>query len=177
MLFAGIVMFRFVSDHLGTNLYQMMDWELFKKYMGLPDRNKGNKLHIRELWGKYDKTKVSESAVPSLKHMNDYFDTKEGKEYLLQGLENLTNAELISQIAKNNPVWSDEKSRELLRLNRKFTYYRNVNNLMQTIYRQNKIHTLNSDDYAVEISNKFNKMMNIILDFCSFLYLLFCQYS
>ena len=69
--------------------------------------------------------------------------------------ENLTNAELISQIAKNNPVWSEEKSRELLRLNRKFTYYRNVNNLMQTIYRQNKIHTLNSDDYAVEISNKF----------------------
>ena len=71
-------------------------------------------------------------------------------------VENLTNAALISQIAKNNPVWDDEKSRELLRLNRKFTYYRNVNNLMQTIYRQNKIHTLNSDDYAVEISNKFN---------------------
>lgn len=73
---------------------------------------------------------------------------------------NLTNAELISQIAKNNPVWSDEKSRELLRLNRKFTYYRNVNNLMQTIYRQNAIHTLNSDDYAVEISNKFNQSLS-----------------
>ena len=73
---------------------------------------------------------------------------------------NLTNAELISQIAKNNPVWSDEKSRELLRLNRKFTYYRNVNNLMQAIYRQNKIHTLNSDDYAVEISNKFNQSLS-----------------
>lgn len=74
--------------------------------------------------------------------------------------EKLTNAELISQIAKNNPVWSEEKSRELLRLNRKFTYYRNVNNLMQTIYRQNKIHTLNSDDYAVEISNKFNQSLS-----------------
>lgn len=73
---------------------------------------------------------------------------------------NLTNAELISQIAKNNPVWSNEKSRELLRLNRKFTYYRNVNNLMQTIFRQNKIHTLNSDDYAVEISNKFNQSLS-----------------
>lgn len=73
---------------------------------------------------------------------------------------NLRNAELITQIAKNNPVWSDEKSRELLRLNRKFTYYRNVNNLMQTIYRQNKIHTLNSDDYAVEISNKFNQSLS-----------------
>lgn len=73
---------------------------------------------------------------------------------------NLTNAELISQIAKNNPVWNEEKSRELLRLNRKFTYYRNVNNLMQTIYRQNKIHTLNSDDYAVEISNKFNQSLS-----------------
>lgn len=72
----------------------------------------------------------------------------------------LTNAELISQIAKNNPVWSEEKSRELLRLNRKFTYYRNVNNLMQTIYRQTKIHTLNSDDYAVEISNKFNQSLS-----------------
>ena len=74
--------------------------------------------------------------------------------------KNLTNAELISQIARNNPVWSDEKSRELLRLNRKFTYYRNVNNLMQRIYRQNKIHTLNSDDYAVEISNKFNQSLS-----------------
>ena len=74
--------------------------------------------------------------------------------------ENLTNTELISQIAKNNPVWSEEKSRELLRLNRKFTYYRNVNNLMQTIYRQNKIHTLNSDDYAIEISNKFNQSLS-----------------
>lgn len=73
---------------------------------------------------------------------------------------NLTNAELITQIAKSNPVWTDEKSRELLRLNRKFTYYRNVNNLMQTIYRQNKIHTLNSDDYAVEISNKFNQSLS-----------------
>lgn len=72
----------------------------------------------------------------------------------------LTNAELISQIAKNNPVWNEEKSRELLRLNRKFTYYRNVNNLIQTIYRQNKIHTLNSDDYAVEISNKFNQSLS-----------------
>lgn len=75
-------------------------------------------------------------------------------------VENLTNAALISQIAKNNPVWNDKKSRELLRLNRKFTYYRNVNNLMQTIYRQNKIHTLNSDDYAVEISNKFNQSLS-----------------
>lgn len=75
------------------------------------------------------------------------------------GKKELTNAELISQIAKNNPVWNEEKSRELLRLNRKFTYYRNVNNLMQTIYRQNKIHTLNSDDYAVEISNKFSQSL------------------
>lgn len=74
--------------------------------------------------------------------------------------EKLTNADLISQIAKNNPVWNDEKSRELLRLNRKFTYYRNVNNLMQTIYKQNKIHTLNSDDYAVEISNKFSQSLS-----------------
>lgn len=74
--------------------------------------------------------------------------------------KNLTNAELISQIAKNNPVWTDEKSRELLRLNRKFTYYRSVNNLIQSIYRQNKIHTLNSDDYAIELSNKFNQSLS-----------------
>lgn len=74
--------------------------------------------------------------------------------------ENLTNVEVLTQIAKNNPVWSEEKSRELLRLNRKFTYYRNINNLMQTIYRQNKIHTLNSDDYVVEISNKFNQSLS-----------------
>lgn len=72
----------------------------------------------------------------------------------------LINAELLTQIAKNNPVWSEEKSRELLRLNRKFTYYRNINNLMQTIYRQTKIHTLNSDDYCIEISNKFNQSLS-----------------
>ncbi|MBW4009421.1 hypothetical protein HG532_05205 [Moraxella osloensis] len=77
------------------NRTPMMDWELFKKYMGLPDRNKGNKLHIRELWGKYDKTKVSESAVPSLKHMTDYFNTKEGKEYLRNNLENLAHTDLF----------------------------------------------------------------------------------
>lgn len=74
--------------------------------------------------------------------------------------KNLTNVELLTQIAKNNPVWNEKKSSELLRLNRKFTYYRNVNNLMQTIYRQNKIHTLNSDDYAIEISNKFNQSLS-----------------
>lgn len=80
------------------NRTPMMDWELFKKYMGLPDKHKGNKLHIRELWEKYDNSTVSDSAVPSLMHMNNYFDTKEGREYLIQKLENLTNTELLGEI-------------------------------------------------------------------------------
>lgn len=33
VLFVGIVMFRFVSDHLGAGVYQMMDWELLKKIL------------------------------------------------------------------------------------------------------------------------------------------------
>lgn len=77
------------------NRTPMMDWELFKEYMGLPDKNKGNKLHIRELWNKHDKTNISDSAVPSLKHMTDYFNTKEGKEYLRNNLENLANTDLF----------------------------------------------------------------------------------
>ena len=76
------------------------------------------------------------------------------------GDKNLTNAELLTQIAKNNPVWSYEKSVELLRLNRKFTYYRNVGNLMSTIFKQSKIRTLNSDDYIMEISNKFEQSLS-----------------
>lgn len=79
------------------NRTPMMDWELFKKYMGLPDKYKGNKLHIRELWEKYDNSIVSDSAVPSLIHMTNYFDTKEGRKYLIQELENLTNTELLGK--------------------------------------------------------------------------------
>ena len=60
---------------------------------------------------------------------------------------------------KNNPVWNYEKSVELLKLNRKFTYYRNVGNLMESIFRQTKITTLNSDDYVMEISNKFEQSL------------------
>jgi len=77
------------------NRTPMMDWELFKKYMGLPDKNKGNKLHIRELWEKYDNSNVSDSAVPSLIHMNNYFNTKEGIEYLRKNLENLAHTDLF----------------------------------------------------------------------------------
>lgn len=77
------------------NRTPMMDWELFKKYMGLPDKNKGNKLHIRELWEKYDNINVSDSAVPSLMHMNNYFNTKEGIEYLRNNLENLAHTDLF----------------------------------------------------------------------------------
>lgn len=74
--------------------------------------------------------------------------------------KNLSNAELLTQLAKNNPVWSYDKSLELLRLNRKFTYYRNVNGLLSTIFRQTKIKTLNSDDYLIEISNKFEQSLS-----------------
>lgn len=76
------------------------------------------------------------------------------------GNKNLTNAELLTQLAKNNPVWNYEKSVELLKLNRKFTYYRNVNSLLSVIFHQTKIRTLNSDDYIQEISNKFEQSLS-----------------
>ena len=64
----------------------MFSWSLYKLYMGLPDKKKGNKRHIQKLWKKYDRSGVSSKAVGSLNSMNSYFDSICGHEYLLHKL-------------------------------------------------------------------------------------------
>lgn len=78
------------SDQISAyteNRSPMMNWSLFKLYMGLPDREKGNKPHIEKLWNKLDKSGVSSHAVGSLRSMNSYFESELNKDYLLSKLE------------------------------------------------------------------------------------------
>lgn len=68
------------------NRTPMMSWSLFKLYMGLPDKEKGDKRHIQKLWKKYDRSRVPTNAVDSLNSMNSYFESTHGKKYLLDKL-------------------------------------------------------------------------------------------
>lgn len=68
------------------NRAPMFNWSLYELYMGLPDKEKGNKRHIQKLWKKYDRSGVSFKAVGSLNSMNSYFDSICGHEYLLHKL-------------------------------------------------------------------------------------------
>lgn len=68
------------------NRSPMMNWSLFKLYMGLPDKDKGEKLHIKKLWQKYDHSGVSHHAVGSLCSTDSYFNNKQGQKYLLDKL-------------------------------------------------------------------------------------------
>lgn len=78
------------------NRAPMMNWSLYKLYMGLPDRKKGNKTHIVKLWKKYDKSRVPTNAVPSLKSMISYFEDSRGREYLINELKRIEATGLIS---------------------------------------------------------------------------------
>lgn len=78
------------------NRSPMMNWSLFKLYMGLSDKDKGNKLHIKKLWEKYDRSGVPSHAVGSLRSMNSYFDNAQGRSYLLVKLSALESNEFLS---------------------------------------------------------------------------------
>ncbi|TXD97815.1 hypothetical protein ES754_02265 [Psychrobacter frigidicola] len=78
------------------NRTPMMSWSLFKLYMGLPDKEKGDKLHIKMLWQKYDRSGVPSHAVGSLRSMDSYFNNKEGKKYLLDKLALLIEGKYLS---------------------------------------------------------------------------------
>ena len=72
----------------------------------------------------------------------------------------LTNRELLSQIS--NGRLNENEAAELLRLNRKFSYYRNVSDMMDNIYKRNPIKVLDSDDYSAEIAQRLlNSVLNI----------------
>lgn len=76
----------------------MFNWSLFKLYMSLSDKDKGNKRHIYKLWKRYDKSAVSNKAESSLSSMNSYFDTSLGVDYLLRQLINIKEVGLIDSI-------------------------------------------------------------------------------
>lgn len=78
------------------NRSPMLSWSLYKLYMGLPDKDKGNKLHIKKLWQKYDHSGVSSHAVSSLSSMDSYFNNQKGKKYLLSKLELLMEDKYFS---------------------------------------------------------------------------------
>ena len=85
------------------NKAPMLNWSLFKLYMGLSDKDKGNKLHIQKTWEKYDKSGVSRYAVGSLNSLDSIFDNPRGQQYLLDKLaasnkKDLFSTELIASI-------------------------------------------------------------------------------
>ncbi|WP_201615696.1 hypothetical protein [Psychrobacter urativorans] len=65
------------------NRTPMLNWTLFKLYMGLPDKEKGDKLHIKRLWKKYDRSGISSNTTGSLRSMDSYFNSEQGSDYLL----------------------------------------------------------------------------------------------
>lgn len=78
------------------NRAPMINWTLFKLYMGLPDKEKGDKLHIKKLWKKHDRSGVSSKAADSLRSLNSYFESKQGRDYLLGKLALLEESKYLS---------------------------------------------------------------------------------
>lgn len=93
-----------ISNYM-ENRAPMLNWSLFKLYMGLPDKEKGNKLHIQKVWEKYDKTGVSRYAVTALNAIDATFDNARGNQYLIDTLAatnktNLFSSELTENVRK-----------------------------------------------------------------------------
>jgi len=107
------------------NRVPMMNWSLYKLYMGLPDRRKGNKAHIVKLWKKYDKSGVATNAAPSLNSMISYFEDSKGIDYLIDELKRIERTSLIStQLIK-------DIKQHLLNYNEKPKYSTNYINLFK----------------------------------------------
>ncbi|TXD97485.1 hypothetical protein ES754_00370 [Psychrobacter frigidicola] len=94
------------------NRTPMLNWTLFKLYMGLPDKEKGDKLHIRKLWKKYDRSGTSSKAAGSLRSMDSYFNNKQGQKYLLKQLKSLEESKYISSdlVTSIQRLLSEQKS-------------------------------------------------------------------
>ncbi|PKG36541.1 hypothetical protein [Psychrobacter sp. Sarcosine-3u-12] len=75
------------------NQAPMFNWSLYKLYVGLPDKSKGDKYHIYRLWKKYDKSKISTKATSSLASLNSYFESDKGIKYLLDSLYDIKKSE------------------------------------------------------------------------------------
>lgn len=74
----------------------MLNWTLFKLYMGLPDKEKGNKQHIKTLWKTYDHSEVSSKTSDSLRSMNAYFESDRGRQYLHHKLVDIKKRKHLS---------------------------------------------------------------------------------
>lgn len=91
-----------VSAYIDTKA-PMLSWSLFKLYMGLSDKDKGNKRHILKSWEKNDKSGISRYAVSSLKSLGQILDNPRANQYLLDQLaasnkKDLFSVELISNL-------------------------------------------------------------------------------
>lgn len=85
------------------NRAPMLTWSLFKLYMALPDKEKGNKMHMQKLWEQNDKTGISRYAVRSLRAIVELFDNEQCNQYLLDKLatyeqESIFSSELIMAV-------------------------------------------------------------------------------
>lgn len=78
------------------NRTPMLNWSMFKLYMGLADKNKGSKRHIKKLWRRYDRSEVSSKAVSSLRPMDSYFANVQEQQYLLNKLEEIKGSRYLS---------------------------------------------------------------------------------
>lgn len=107
------------------NRVPMMNWSLYKLYMGLPDKRKRDKAHIVKLWKRYERSEVSPNAVSSLLSMNSYFENNKGVAYLINELKRIEETNLIS-----TQLIEDVKMR-LLNYNNKPNYSQNYINLFK----------------------------------------------
>lgn len=119
----------------------MFSWSLYKLYMGLPDKKKGNKRHIHKLWKKYDKSGVSSKAISSLCSLSSYFDGVEGQEYLVRKLENVLENETVDrELVESvyNKISISEKSQNLIHSKRLLIMQKSKNILSEYMPTQIK---------------------------------------
>lgn len=99
------------------NRAPMLNWSLFRQYIGLADKEKGSKLHMQKLWERNDETGVSRYATGSLDELSELFKCKRGNQYLLEKLAAYEERELFSselimavQDKLNEQTYSTNKS-------------------------------------------------------------------
>lgn len=81
------------------SLSPMMNWEMYRQYMALPDHQKGNKKHIEELWRLRDNSGVSSHAVSALCPCAEYFQSAEGVSYLLRKVRQSRGSDYVPKLA------------------------------------------------------------------------------
>ena len=88
-----------VSGYVDNRL-PMMDWQLYRGYMALPDSAKGNKKHIEALWRRHDRSGVPSNAIGALRAPADSFADEAGYDYLQDELGRIAEAgQVYSHIA------------------------------------------------------------------------------